>query len=115
MTQPISIDTMLAEFSEADSAWVIMDVASGARLNVPAPNYPGTEVVRFFLSQSDADKFLGEVLQAAPHLHEAILVAVAVPLIRTARAIAAQRNSGKKVGFVIHSPNEVFEAYGPGA
>ncbi len=112
LTQPISIDTILAEFSESDSAWVIMDVASGARLNVPAPNYPGTEVVRFFLSQNDADKFLSEVLQAAPHLREAILVAVPVPLIRTAKAIAAQRVSGKNVGFVVHSPNEVFEVYG---
>lgn len=113
MTQPIDIDTILAEFSETDGAWVILDVVSGARLNVPAPNYAGVEVIRLFLSRNDAEHFLAEVLNAAPQLKEAVLVAIPVPLIRTAKAIAAQRKGGAKIGFVVHSPNEVFEAYGP--
>lgn len=113
MTQPINIDTILAEFSESDNAWTVIDVVSGARLNIPDhERYPGVEVVRFFLSRDDAEKHISEVVLAAPQLANAILVAVPVPLIRTARAIAAQRDSGKKVGFVVHSPNEVFEAYG---
>jgi len=115
MTRPIDIDAILAEFGENDNAWVILDVATGARLNVPSPNYRGTEVIRFFLSRNDAEQFLEQVLAAAPHLRDAILVAVPVPLIRTAKAIAAQRKSGAKVGFVVHGPNEVFEAYGPRA
>ncbi|HTV74155.1 MAG TPA: hypothetical protein VME66_10650 [Candidatus Acidoferrales bacterium] len=112
MTQPLNIDTILAEFSASDTAWVIIDVVSGARLNVPSPDYPGTDVIRFFLSRDDADRFLSKVIEAAPKLREAVLVAVPVPLIRTATAIAAERKGGAKIGFVVHSPNEVFEAYG---
>jgi hypothetical protein len=113
MAKPLDIDTLLGEFSESDSAWTIIDVVSGARLNVPDhARYPGVEVVRFFLSRDDAEKHIAEVIAAAPRLANAVLVAVPVPLIRTARAIAALRDRGKRVGFVVHSPNEVFEAYG---
>jgi hypothetical protein len=112
MTKPLDLDAILGEFSEDDNAWTVMDVATGARLNIPDDRYPGTDIVRFFLSRSDAEKLITEATTAAPKLRDAILVAVPVPLVRTARAIAAQRDRGKKIGFVVHSPNEVYEAYG---
>lgn len=112
MTEPIGIDSILSEFTEDDSAWIVMDAISGARLNVPAPQYPGIDVVRFFLSPEDAARHIEEVLKAAPHLRESVLVPVPVPLIKTATGIAAQKKLGAKVGFVVHSPNEVFENYG---
>jgi len=112
MTKPLDLESILGEFSEADNAWTVIDVASGARLNVPDERYPGTDIVRFFLSRADADKLIREATTAAPKLADAILVAVPVPLIRTARVIAAHRDRGKKIGFVVHSPNEVYKAYG---
>jgi DNA helicase TIP49 (TBP-interacting protein) len=90
-----------------------MDVVSGARLNVPDERFPATDIVRFFLSRDDAEKLIAEVLPRSPKLNDAVLVAVPVPLIKTARAIAAARKAGQKVGFVVHSPNEVFETFGP--
>jgi hypothetical protein len=112
MTNPLDLDAILGEFSEDDNAWTVIDVVTGARLNVPDARYPGTDIVRFLLSRSDAEQLITKATAAAPHLRDAILAAVPVPLIRTAKAIAAQRKSGKKIGFVVHSPNEVFEAYG---
>lgn len=111
MQKPIDIDTVVAEFSEDDMAWVVMDVASGARLNVPDDRYPKTEIVRFFLSQHDAERVIEEVKRVANKVRDAVLVAVPVPLLRTARAVAAARSLGMKVGFVVHSPNEVFESF----
>jgi hypothetical protein len=113
MTKPLDVDTIVGEFSDSDNAWTVIDAVTGARLNVPDPErYSGVEVVRFFLSRSDAEKHIAAVLAASPPLAEAVLVAVPVPLVRTAKAIAARCASGQKVGFVVHPPNEVFEAYG---
>lgn len=112
MTKPLDIDAILGEFSVDEIAWVIMDVASGARLNVPDGRYPATEIVRFFMSGQDAERFIEEVERVAERVRDAVLVAVPVPLIRTAKAIASARSSGKKIGYVVHSPNEVFETFG---
>lgn len=111
MSKPLDLETSLAEFSGDDKGWTVIDAVTSARLDVPDDHYPGTDVVRLFLSRSDSEAHIREVIAASPNLRNAVLVSVAVPLIRTVRGIAPARAAGQKVGFVVHTPNEVYEAY----
>jgi len=107
---PLDLDDVLAEFGEDDQAWMIFDVLSGARLNLPDDKYPGTEIVRMFLSEADARTVIDRTKTAgSAKIQNAVLVPVAVPLLQTMRGIAARRDAGEKVGYVVHGPNEVYD------
>jgi|ERR1700736_990469 len=108
---PIDLDAILSDFTDKDEAWMIIEPVSAARLNIPDPKYPGIEVVRLFLSRGDAETVI-QKLRSVPKgriTAATLLVAVPVPLLATMRAVAASRDAGVKIGFAVHSPNEVFD------
>jgi hypothetical protein len=100
----------LNDFNDEDQAWMIRDAISGARLNIPDKQYPGTEVVRLFLSEVDAKTVIEKTKAAgSTRIGNSVLVAVQVPLLMTIREIVDLRKAGTDIGFVVHSPNEVYE------
>jgi hypothetical protein len=58
MADPLDLDTILAEFSEDDPAWVLCDTASGKYVTIPDARYPGRNIFRFFMSELDAKRIL---------------------------------------------------------
>jgi hypothetical protein len=109
MTKPISLDAILSEFSEDDDAWVLQDEGSGQYLIIPHPKYPGRSPIHFFMSRQNAQDVLQEVLDANEALLEKEIFPVKVKLKQALRSIAAGGGPGKADGFVLHSPNEVYE------
>lgn len=51
MTEPLSLDTLLAEFDEAAEAWVLRDSRSGKYVTIPHERYPGRIILHFFMSR----------------------------------------------------------------
>lgn len=108
---PLELDDILADFSEEDRGWMIFDAITGARLNLPdRARYPGVEIVRLFLSEQDARSVIDRTKAAgSKKIANAVLVPVPVPLLETMRGIAARRDAGEKIGYVVHGPNEVYD------
>lgn len=48
MAKPIDLETILSEFSEESSAWVLQDQDSLQYLIIPDLRYPSRKPVRFF-------------------------------------------------------------------
>lgn len=110
MTEPYTLETILAEFNEDSNAWVLQDKLSGMYVTIPHPKYPGRNPIHFFLSKSDAQGLLIEILDVNPKLKEKEIYPVKVKLIRAIKGVDSGANKlGNADGFVVHSPNEVYE------
>lgn len=109
MTEPLPLDTILAEFTEDYEAWVLQSHKDGRYLVVPDSRFPGRQPIRFFMSKLDADRFLSVVLAANPALSQWELLPVQVKLLAALRGIASDKTPGHADSFVVHSPNEVFD------
>lgn len=109
MTEPLSLETIVAEFSDSAEAWVLQDTKSKKYVTIPHPKYPGRDIIHFFLSKNDAEQVLTEILDVNEVLKGRDIFAVSVNLLKAVRSIAADKTVGNAVGFVVHPPNEVFE------
>ena len=109
MVQPLSLDTILSEFSEESEAWVLQDEKSKQYLTVPDPRYPGKKPIRFFLRKEDAEDLLQEVLEVNEHLRDKDIFAVKVKLIPALKGIANDKTPEHADSFVVHSPNEMYD------
>ena len=105
MTEPLSIETILAEFNDNSEAWVLQDKTSQKYVYIPHPKYPDRNPVHFFLSKADAERVLTEILEVNQNLRNRNILPVSVKLLKAIKSIAADKTSG----FVVHPPNEVFE------
>jgi hypothetical protein len=108
-TEPLDIDTILAELDDDARAWVLQDRASGKYVIIPDDRYPGRKPVRFFRRREDAEALLIELLDVNPSLRHKEIYPTEVLLIPALRGIAADTNPENADSFVVHSPNEVFE------
>ena len=114
MTEPLSLDVVLSEFDPTDEAWVLQDSQSGLYVIVPDPKYPGRKIIRFFMSEQDAMDVLNEIVKTGNEkIPKLGIEAKKVNLHKSIRSIAATRKPGYADGFVVHSPNEVFEFLWP--
>jgi hypothetical protein len=109
MTDPLSLETIRTEFSEDTEAWVLQDKKSKKYVTIPHPKYPGRNPIHFFLSKSDAESVLTEILDVNWALGNRDIFPVSVKLLQAIRGIAAAKTLGDADGFVVHPPNEVFE------
>ena len=110
MTEPYTLETILAEFSEDSEAWVLQEKSSGMYVTIPHPKYPGRNPIHFFMSEPDAQDVLLEILDVNPKLKKKEIYPVKVKLIQAIKGVASGANQlGNADGFVIHSPNEVYE------
>jgi hypothetical protein len=109
MTDPLSLETILAEFNDNSEAWVLQDRRTKKFVTIPHPKYPGRNPIHFFLSKDDAERVLTEILDVNWPLKNREIFAVSVKLVKAVRNIAADKTSGNADGFVVHPPNEVFE------
>jgi len=101
MTQPLPLDTVLAEFGDDYKAWVLQSAKGGKYLIIPDNRYPGRQPVRFYMSKV--------VLEVKPALAAQHIAPVEVNLHTALRSIAADKTPGHADSFVMHSPNEVFD------
>ncbi len=110
MTKPYSLETILSEFDEKTIAWVLQEKTAGLYVTIPHPKYPGKNPMHFFLSESDAQAVLVELLEENEKLRTKEIYAVRVLLLQALKGIASGAYNPKNVdGFVVHSPNEVYE------
>lgn len=107
-TQPLPLDTVLAEFASDYMAWVLQG-KGGKYLVIPAKAYPGRSPVRFFMSKDDADRVLAAVVEVNTKLASQRIAPVKVNLHQALHSIAADTTPGHADSFVVHSPNEVFD------
>jgi hypothetical protein len=109
MTEPIPVETLLAELSEDADAWVLQDEQSKLYVTIPHPTYPGRQPIHFFLKREDAAAVLMELVEENERLRDKNIFPVKVKLLEALRRIAADATPGNADGFVVHSPNEVYE------
>lgn len=109
MTEPLPLDTVLSEFTEDSTAWVLQSKKGGRYLVVPDNRYPGRRPIRFVMSKLDAERLLSAVLGVNPGLASQSITPVEVKLLAALRNIAADKTPGNADSFVVHSPNEIFE------
>lgn len=109
MTQPLPLDTVLAEFADDYKAWVLQSAKAGKYLIIPDNRYPGRRPVRFYMSKQDADKVLVAVLEVKPDLAAQHIAPVEVNLHGALHSIASDKTPGNADSIVVHSPNEVFD------
>jgi len=109
MTDPLSLETIQTEFGEDTEAWVLQEKKSKKFVTIPHPKYPGRNPIHFFLSKSDAELMLTEILDVNWALRNRDIFPVNVKLLQAARGIASSKIPGNADGFVVHPPNEVFE------
>lgn len=110
MTEPYSLDTILSEFSADSDAWVLQDKTTGLYVTIPHPKYLGRSPIHFFISESDAQDLLVELMDVNEKLKDKEIYPVKVKLIAAIKGIAAGAdNPWNADGFVVHSPSEVFE------
>jgi hypothetical protein len=107
MDTPLSLDTILGEFSSDKEAWVLQDQRSKRYVVVPDDRYPGRRPIRFFMSEHDAKDFASELLKANAPLRACPIKPVKVGLHRAIRGIAADQDPDNADAFVMHGPNEV--------
>lgn len=105
MSKSLSLETILSEFTEEDVAWIVGDDNSKQYLTIPDNRFPNREIFRFFLSREDAEKLLNEILDESEKLRSKNIVPIKVKLLQALRGIASEPENG----FVIHTPNEVYE------
>jgi hypothetical protein len=106
MTEPLSIQTIFAEFKEDDKAWVLKDVEVGKYVIFPHPKYPGRAIIHFFLNHAQAEHALKEIRKVNSKLRNRKIVAREVELLETCQSIAADRTPGNADNFVVHPYNE---------
>lgn len=110
MTKPYSIETIISELSDNSDAWVLQDKNTGLYVTIPHPMYPGRNPIHFFLRKSDAQDVLIEILDVNKKLKDKEIYPVLVKLIPALKGIADGSNNPQNAdGFVVHSPNEVYE------
>ena len=109
MTEPIALDIILSNFSENDYAWVHQDTGSGMYVTIPHPKYPGRRPIHFFMSYEDANDMLQEILTQNQSFRGKTIVPIKVKLLESLRSIASTTGPDMADGFVLHSPNEVYE------
>ena len=109
MTATLSLDTILSEFDEKSEAWVLQDRKSKKYVTIPHPKYPKRIIVHFFLSKVDAELLLTEILDVNWAMRNRDIFPISVKLIKAINGIAADKTIGNADGFVVHSPNEVFD------
>ena len=108
MIKPLELDVIEGEFSEDYKAWAIQ-AKSGNFLVIPDNRYPGRHPIRFFMSETDAQRVLDAVLDAKPALEKVKLAPAHVPLLDSLRRIALDKDPNHADSFVVHSPNEVYD------
>ncbi len=110
MTEPYSLETILSELGDKSDAWVLQDKTTSLYVTIPHPNYPGKNPIHFFLSKEDAQAILIEIMDVNSKLKNREIYPVKVKLVQAIKGIAAGANNPWKAdGFVVHSPNEVYE------
>jgi hypothetical protein len=107
MADPLELDTILAEFSEEDPAWVLRDAGSGKYVTIPHAKYPGRNIFHFFMSELDCKRILEALALEAPALRGRKIQVTEIKLKQAIRGVAGSGNPAD--GFVVHTPNEVFE------
>ena len=107
MSEPLDIDTILSEFSEEDTAWVLREEDSGKNVLIPHSKYPGRNIFHFFLSELDAKRLIDVLMVESPALRGRRIAAYEVRLKQALRGIDNSGNADD--GFVVHTPNEVFD------
>ena len=111
MTDPLSTENLLGEFDASYEAWTLQDQRSLQYVTIPDPaRYPGRTIFRFFMSAGDAEGVLRAIRSSGnAKVRNATIVAVKVNLHKAMRSLASESSAGEPVGFVVHTPNEVFE------
>ena|ERR1700733_969156 len=109
MNEPLSLTAVQSEFDENTKAWVIKEKSSEQYVAIPHPKYPGRNILHFFMSRSDAEDVLTEILDVNPRLRGKDIFPTEVKLLQAARAIAEKPIPGGIDGVVIHAPNEVLD------
>lgn len=110
MKEPYTLEMILSEFDEKTIAWVLQEKTSGLYVTIPHPKYPGKNPMHFFLSEADAQSVLVELMEENEKLRDKEIFPVRVLLIHALKGIASGAyNPGNVDGFVVHSPNEVYE------
>lgn len=109
MTDPLSLETIITDFTEDTETWVLQDRTSKKYVTIPHPKYPGRNPVHFFMSRNDAEAVLQEILDVNWALKNRDVVATRVKLLPACRGIAGDTTPGHADGFVVHPPNEVYE------
>lgn len=104
---PIDIDTLLAEWTDEDPGWIIVG-PSDRELWWPHDQYPGTEVFPIFMSENDALEMIARIPSDSAAKQYPLRVKK-VRLLNHAQIIAERKKNGEPVGFVVLSPNEVFD------
>jgi len=114
VTEPLSLDVILAEFDSAYEAWVLRDPRSGMYVTIPHEKYPGRTIIHFFMSRQDAMDVLQAIARSGnAKIVSAPIIPVKVNLHESLKGVAADKTPGHADGFVVHSPNEVFEFLWP--
>lgn len=116
MTEPLSLETLLTEFAETDTAWVLRDARSGKYVMIPHDRYPGRVILHFFMSRDDAVTILNMIVETGNKtIAAAPIIPVKVNLHEALHGIASDNTLGNADAFVVHPPNEVFEYCWPKA
>jgi uncharacterized protein (DUF433 family) len=105
MEIPLDLDTILSEFSEEDTAWILKDLESGKYVTIPHERYPGRQIVHFFMSSEDATKLGRKINAVHQELSSREVFPYEVKLKASLRSLATHPQNG----FVVPTPNEVFE------
>jgi len=110
MTEPYSLETILSELGDKTDAWVLQDKTTGLYVTIPHPKYPGKSPIHFFISKDDAQAILLEIIDVNEKLKNREIYPTKVNLIQAIKGVAAGAdNPWNADGFVVHSPNEVYE------
>jgi hypothetical protein len=106
MTEPLSIEMILAEFKENEKAWVLKDVEVCKYVLFPDPNYSGRAIIHMFLDRTQAERVLKELRKANLKLRNRKIVAQEIQLLEACQRIAADKTPGNAERFVVHPYNE---------
>jgi hypothetical protein len=109
MTEPLSIETILAEFKEQDKAWVLKDVEVGKYVIIPHPSYPGHAIIHFFINPAQAEHVLKEIRKVNAKLRNRKIAAEEVKLLQAVRSIAADKTPRSADTYMVHPYDELWE------
>jgi hypothetical protein len=109
MTEPLSLETILAEFKEDTKAWVLRDAESRKYVVIPHEKYPGRQIIHFFLNATQAEKMRKKIRKVSLALKNRKIAIEEVKLLRACRSIAADKTPENADSFVVHPYNEVWE------
>jgi hypothetical protein len=95
MTEPLSPETLLTEFTATDTAWVLRDMRSGKYVMIPHDRFPNRVMLHFFMSRTDAVTILNMIAETG---NRAIVAAPIIPLQvnlhKSLRQIASDKTPG---------------------